>query len=355
MYKKNKTEQIIESLLDLISNTPPGERLPSYAELRSKYGISQMPLQAALDKIEQQGLVIRRQRSGIFVPLKRILQVPSPERNITLVSPGMNDPWLSKVIRDVHLSGKQKGFSLKLSLTDGSPESDISSLMQAYDDSSDGILFLPCHNNREIVEALRKISERKSVIQIFRGVPGITDTVVPDTFSASEKAVEYLVMLGHKRIGMIRDIDMLFPEDIARYEGFLVSLTKAGLKHNPEWDILYRKNNEDSFYTGLSATNRPSAYLAQNNTLAVIFCAIAQEKRIRIPEELSLISLGDKEILSAWNKILEITYIRQPTEECIDKAIELLGKRISDLDRQPVTIRLPFEKMVGGKSCMDVL
>src|SRR5689334_19739236 len=45
----------------------PGERLPSFAEMRSLYGISPATTDRVYAVLEQEGLVVREQGRGIFV------------------------------------------------------------------------------------------------------------------------------------------------------------------------------------------------------------------------------------------------------------------------------------------------
>ncbi len=47
----------------------PGERVPSIRELCSHYGYSKITVQHALQRLEAQGLIQARERSGFFVSL----------------------------------------------------------------------------------------------------------------------------------------------------------------------------------------------------------------------------------------------------------------------------------------------
>lgn len=68
--------QIAENLLDQIESgeLSPGDRLPPERELSKKLGVSRLTLRRALQKLEQQGLLTRRQGAGTFVSAPKIEQ-----------------------------------------------------------------------------------------------------------------------------------------------------------------------------------------------------------------------------------------------------------------------------------------
>jgi GntR family transcriptional regulator len=60
-------KRLQSDLADLISKTPPGERLPSEPQLAKKLGVSRATLREAMRTFEGQGLLRRRQGIGTFV------------------------------------------------------------------------------------------------------------------------------------------------------------------------------------------------------------------------------------------------------------------------------------------------
>lgn len=69
----------------------PGERLPTEEELCERYGISRTPVHRALAELAQEGVIVRRRRSGSFVnPAYRGDRAKSPE-TVRMVVP--KDSW----------------------------------------------------------------------------------------------------------------------------------------------------------------------------------------------------------------------------------------------------------------------
>lgn len=66
--------QIAESLLDRIESgeLAPGDRLPAERELSELLGVNRMTLRQALEKLEFQGLITRRQGDGTFIAEPKI-------------------------------------------------------------------------------------------------------------------------------------------------------------------------------------------------------------------------------------------------------------------------------------------
>jgi GntR family transcriptional regulator len=72
-------EQIAEFLRGLVSTAEPGDRLPSEAELCARFGVSRMTARQAMQKVANDGLIVRRRGAGTFVrdrPVPRDLGSP---------------------------------------------------------------------------------------------------------------------------------------------------------------------------------------------------------------------------------------------------------------------------------------
>lgn len=71
MFLEESLRQQIKS-----GNYQPHDRFPSVAKLKEQYGLSQVTVVQALDRLEAEGLLYRRKRSGTFIsPVSKVRQV----------------------------------------------------------------------------------------------------------------------------------------------------------------------------------------------------------------------------------------------------------------------------------------
>jgi len=115
---------------------------------------------------------------------------------------------------------------------------------------------------------------------------------------AVRAAVEHLIELGHKRIGLVQGPDG-FRSARERAQGFRDALGVHGLAVPPE---LIDKGNY-TFDTGkaaagriLDAANPPSAIFASNDEMAAGVLVAARERGIDVPGELSILGFDDTAI-----------------------------------------------------------
>jgi transcriptional regulator, GntR family len=60
-------EEIARFLRAEIASASPGTRLPSESELCERFGVSRMTARAALQILDNEGLIVRRRGQGTFV------------------------------------------------------------------------------------------------------------------------------------------------------------------------------------------------------------------------------------------------------------------------------------------------
>ena len=149
-----------------------------------------------------------------------------------------------------------------------------------------------------------------------------------DNLKGAKKAVEYLISLGHQRIGFIsgpRDVK----NSLRREEGYCKALEHHNIPFDPDLivtgDFHYDSGyNSVDHFMGLEP--KPTAVFASNDLMAVGVIQRARERGMSIPKDLSIVGFDDISLSSLINPPL--TTIRHPMLEMGLRASALLVDKL---------------------------
>ena len=149
-----------------------------------------------------------------------------------------------------------------------------------------------------IREQAAVLAERYSIqlaYSLERGHHGFP-AVNADNVETTCKMVHYLVEHGHRRIGLLCvPHKYYYIQD--RHAGYLQGMRECGLAVDPDW-IRCSDNVVESvdLLLGLPASRRPTACVTLADSLAANAQKAALERGLRIPEDFSVMGIGDTEI-----------------------------------------------------------
>lgn len=176
--------------------------------------------------------------------------------------------------------------------------------------------------------------------------------ILVDDIAGGRKAVEYLIELGHQRIGYISDPledPFHFTASRARFEGYCRAHNDAGIPVIPE----FHRHGEHGRYEArslaeemLSLPERPTAIFTASDTQAIGVLEAARERGLSVPRDLSVIGYDDIELAEH----LGLTTIQQLLFESGQKGVELLLAAIADTKRSPTSELLPTELIIRSTS-----
>lgn len=152
----------------------------------------------------------------------------------------------------------------------------------------------------------------------------LTSSVFMDDAQAADDMTTHLINAGHRRIGFIKGHPNHMASD-DRLFGYRRALDRAGLPYDP---VLVRDGAFD-FDSGVSGgrdlldlPNRPSAIFASNDDMAAGVLAVAHDRGMNVPEELSVAGFDDTTLArTLWPPL---TTIHQPMAELARTATEIL-------------------------------
>jgi len=197
----------------------------------------------------------------------------------------------------------------------------------------DGVLF-DAPTTPQAVE--RVVQSGIPVVQLIRPhfeIP--TPTVTVDATQGINDAVDHLVSLGHRHVAYLGSTDT-HPVYRSRLESFRVALARHGVRLAVELVALDPDHSLEAGIhlarTMLACRPLPTAFFTASDIFAVGVLHALHEARIRVPDDVSLISYDD---VYAPMLYPPITSVAQPLKEVAEHAIDLLVRRIEQPDDAP--------------------
>ena len=183
--------------------------------------------------------------------------------------------------------------------------------------------------------------------------PSDLPTVDSQNLEGAAKATEYLIGLGHRRIGFLAGRPDLESARL-REEGYRRALAEAGIDFDPELVKVGGYAPETAREAArqlLSLEDRPTAIFAANDLSAITTMEVAQSAGLRIPRDLSVI--GFDNIPESALTDPPLTTIDQSIQDMGWEAARLLISLIEKPDEvDEVHVRLPT-KLVVRQSCTN--
>lgn len=206
----------------------------------------------------------------------------------------------------------------------------------------DGIICLGTFS-RSMVERIESFGKPVVFVDASPDVEKF-DSVVNDMKRCVNKVLDYLTGLGHERIAFIggRDIDgdgnEVQDDRVAVYQ---THMEKKGL-YRPDYVKIQGYAPKDGYVMTrelLSLTDRPTAVVVANDSLAVGCYKAVHEAGLGIPEDVSVVGFND--ISFARYLVPTLTTVRLYMEFMGEQAVTLMAERLSSKRELCVQVRIP--------------
>lgn len=117
-----------------------------------------------------------------------------------------------------------------------------------------------------------------------------------DNVASAKMAVEHLINLGHRRIGMITNASPLYTASADRLKGYRNALQAAGFPFE-ECLVNYGDFTSQGGYTAMASLltqpNVPSAVFVASDVVAFGALAAIKERDLRVPDDMALVGFDD--------------------------------------------------------------
>lgn len=153
------------------------------------------------------------------------------------------------------------------------------------------------------------------------------DTVIADNFFGSYLMTDYLISLGHRKIGFIGSIGSTSSiQD--RYLGYYKAHIENRIRLNQSWVIEDRRADGTSFSEFTLPQELPTAFVCNCDEAAYILINQLRSRGLRIPDDISVVGY-DNHIYSTISNP-RITTIDVNSYEMSHHAVDVLIKKVQD-------------------------
>lgn len=248
---------------------------------------------------------------------------------------------------------RRNGYSLYLVSTNGLAAEEAAAIDMLQHGRADGLIMTI--NNEQDARTLKRLAElRIPSVLLDRDIPLDIDAVLTDHATGMMQATQYLLDLGHRRIGLITASRDVRPGR-ERIRGFTDAFARANLPLPPDLIRAQSLSVEFGFREAtalLARPDRPSAIIAAGNRILVGVMRAIQSCGLSIPRDLSLISCDPTDLALLYPGA--ITLIDRNIEDIGRTAAQLLLDRLGPGGDRP-TQRLSFQtRLILGGSCAAV-
>ena len=222
---------------------------------------------------------------------------------LTAIIPYLDNPIYTLHADEARRVAEQHGYALNYhwgkSLT-------REGILRVLSSGTDGIILFGFHaNSIECIEAAQK---RNIPVLVLRwgdiALPADTPcTLDIDLAFGSQQAIEHLLELGHRRIGLLGISEDEHPASshAARHRGITQAIRNAGLsteslEYLPAGERGYEASYQAMTQRIASGKPLPTAIQASNDVRAVGALAALLDQGVRVPEDVSLIGFDNVEL-----------------------------------------------------------
>jgi LacI family transcriptional regulator len=267
------------------------------------------------------------------------------------------NPFYAYLASGVLSSAKQLGYHIVVCATEEDPEQERNYLKVLMEQRVDGIIAVPTGQNTTLWREVLEMDTRLVIVD--REIPGISniDNVLIDNLQGACVAIEYLISIGHQRIGMICGAPSTTTGQ-QRVQGYYDAHRAAGLAVDAELlqgNSYSRESGENAIRALLALPQPPTAIFASSGILGEIALSVLREKGLQIPDDISFIMFDDV----PWAVLSSppITVVSQPTHSLGYMSLQLLHQRLQEEEtgEPQATVKVVMKpELVLRKSCLPL-
>lgn len=265
---------------------------------------------------------------------------------IGLLIPDISNPFFGQLARVVEDAANNRGYSILLCNSQNSRAREVQYLDLLRQQQVDGVLVVTSGAMGEELEEFFKLTGA-AVLALDRRIPQFKGPWIGgDPYPGARQAVQHLLDLGHRNIGLVRGVEGNISSD-ERYKALNRALVEAGLPEE-RWTWVGEYTLETGIAAGLAlaelpAQKRPTAVIATSEFSAYGLIEGVSRHGISVPDRLSVVGYDNTAFAEVFRPAL--TVIAQPIEEMGELAVDFILRMINNAEQDE---QLPPVAPVAG-------
>lgn len=245
--------------------------------------------QSTRSRVEQAALEVGYFPQSMGRNVKR-----NESRTILVIVPDICDPFFSEIIRGIEVTAAEQGYLVLIGDCAHQNQKEKTFLNLIITKQIDGMVLL---SSRLPFDA--SVEEQRNLPPMVMSNEFAPELELPtvhiDNLTAAFNAMNYLLDLGHKRIGCIAG-----PEDMPlchyRLQGYVQALRRSGIVVDPH----YIARGDFTFEAGANALKQlleqplpPTAVFCHSDVMALGALSWAKLQGLKVPDDLSIIGFDN--------------------------------------------------------------
>ena len=268
-----------------------GEKLPTENQIEDKFNVSRITVIRALNQLQEDKLIVRKQGSGSFVA-KTEEPVNGDLNIISLVMSFKGRGRQLELIESIEDFFKKRGYLISVSNSERSSKTERE-IINSIKSKVKGIILYPVNSHENADLYLSLFNEQYPLVFIDRypfNVP--CDYVVSDNFDGGYKIGKYIADKGHKKIAFISYNITEYTSGRDRFNGFMTAISEHNIQRKFVDLILLNSHQETEMledvvkrlFSDRHLSEKPTALFICNDYLAFIVMKILAESGYELPE-----------------------------------------------------------------------
>jgi len=271
---------------------------------------------------------------------------------IGIIMPDIKNTFFNSWYRSVDDCARRMGYTTLLCNTDENSDSEIKFVKSFQSQRVDGILIVP-HSEEAVKYLVRGGMKFVLVDRVYHDIE--SDFIVTDHYDGAFHLTDYLINLGHRRIGVLKGPGVLFPDN-ERYRGFIDAVKRNGSKVATDLVRNCEFREAEAFVAVkemMVRKDHPTALFPFNSLMTIGAIKAIQEMNLKIPDDVSLACYDEIPGYDIFEP--KITHVLQPIQELGQRAAMALINKLEKPDHKEKYQLFLKPKLVIGNSCMSLV